>query len=75
MDDEQRLSALELKCGAIDVRLRDLETNDAVANERQKQVLRDLSEVKSTLTWLNRLMIGGIVLGIITFIVKGGLVI
>jgi len=75
MDDEQRLSALESKYAALDVRLRGLETNDAVDHERQKQVLRDLSEVKSTLTWLNRLMIGGIVLGIITFIVKGGLVI
>lgn len=74
MNDEQRLSALELKCGTIDVRLRDLETNDAVGNERQKQVLRDLSEVKATLTWLNRLLIGGIVVGVITFIVKGGLV-
>jgi len=74
MNEDQRLSALETKCIGIEERIHTLETNDAVEQERHKQVLRDSNEVKSTLLWINRLLLGGFVVSIVTFVVKGGLV-
>ncbi len=41
-------------------------------DERFARVELSLQSVNGTLTWINRLIIGGIIMGIIAFMVKGG---
>ena len=40
--------------------------------EKLDGVSSSVNEVKATLTWLNRILIGGIVLGIVGYMMRGG---
>lgn len=54
-------------------RLRNLEVDAAKAAVQSANIDDRLSEIQSGVTWLNRLVIGGIVGGIVAFIIAGGL--
>ena len=58
----------------IEARLVKLETDHAVDAERYRQIVKRLDAIDGHLGWIFKLLIGGIVGALITFIVKGGLV-
>ena len=53
----------------------DLKVRMAVAESNIKEIKEDVSSIKGNTTWILRLIIGGIVGAVITFIAKGGLTI
>jgi hypothetical protein len=62
---EIRVTALELWKNAIEIA-------NAARAEREKGVDEKLAAIGSTLTWLNRLIIGAIVMAMLLFALKGG---
>lgn len=50
-----------------------LETRMAVAERDISAITNTLSKIDSNTTWIVRLLVGGIVMGIIGFIIQGGI--
>ena len=55
-----------------DGRIRMLETQQAVSDERAASIKISLDEIRDGQRWLIRLVIGGIVAGVIAFLIRGG---
>ena len=56
-----------------DGRIRTLETKDAASAVSVRGIERRLDQIEGTLTWLVRLIIGAIVLGVLAFALNGGM--
>ncbi|TWH28081.1 MULTISPECIES: hypothetical protein [unclassified Aminobacter] len=69
---EQRLTALETWQRQRDIDSARHDERWKNMDERFARVELSLQSVNGTLTWINRLIIGGIIMGIIAFMVKGG---
>ena len=63
---EQRISKLEAD-------MVDVKTRLAVAESNIKDMREDISAIKSNTTWILRLIIGGIVGAVLSFIIQGGM--
>lgn len=50
----------------------DLKTRMAVAESSIKEIKEDVSSIKDNTIWILRLIVGGLIGAIITFIVQGG---
>jgi len=50
----------------------DMKTRVAVAESNIKEIREDISGIKDNTTWILRLVIGGIIGAIITFLASGG---
>jgi Haemolysin XhlA len=50
----------------------DVKTRLAVAESNIKDMREDISAIKNNTTWILRLIIGGIVGALLTFIIQGG---
>ncbi len=57
---------------AVEGRVSKLELSDAVTNERMNSIQKSLGKIDSNTSWIMRLIISGIILAIMTFLVKGG---
>ena len=57
----------------VEHRLASLETQNAVAAVHQGNVAERLTAIEDTLKWLMRLVVGGLILGLITYVIQGGL--
>ena len=57
---------------AIETRLIAAETRNAVDDVHRQNVEKRLSAIEDTLKWLVRLIIGGMVMGLLAFLLKGG---
>lgn len=57
----------------IETRLTVVETRVAVAAAHQGNTADRLSGIEDTLKWLVRLVLGGLILGMMTYILQGGL--
>ena len=57
---------------AHDGRIRLLETQQAVADERAASIKTSLDEIRDGQRWLIRLVVGGIAAGVLAFLIKGG---
>lgn len=68
----QKLDQQGTKLDNHDQRITDLEKNQAVSNERQLGMQASLSKIDNNTTWLVRLIIGAIIAGLLTFMLKGG---
>ena len=66
MDDKQRLSNLEVKIESIVIRL-------AVAESNIQEIKNDIDGIKDNTTWILRLVVGGLIGGVISFILGGGI--
>lgn len=64
--DEQRVSKLEHD-------MTDVKTRLAVAESNIREIREDIGGIKDNTTWILRLLIGGLVGAMLTFIIKGGL--
>ena len=51
----------------------DVKTRLAVAESNIKDMREDISAIKSNTTWILRLIIGGIVGAVLSFIIQGGM--
>ena len=50
-----------------------LKTRVAVAESSIKEIKEDVSSIKDNTTWILRLVVGGLIGAIITFIIQGGI--
>ncbi|MFB2531016.1 hemolysin XhlA family protein [Paracoccus sp. p3-h83] len=55
-----------------DSRIVKLETQQAVAAERAENIQRSLQKIEDNLGWLIKLVIGGILAGVVAFLIRGG---
>ncbi|WP_209121495.1 hemolysin XhlA family protein [Alkalihalobacillus sp. BA299] len=52
-----------------DERIRNLEIRMATQEQRMDTVATDVKEIKNTLTWLNRLVLGALVVQILSLVI------
>ncbi|SPT99266.1 XpaF1 protein [Lysinibacillus capsici] len=64
---EQRMERLETD-------MTDVKTRLAVAESNIKEIREDIGGIKDNTTWILRLVIGGLVGALLTFIIKGGMI-
>lgn len=76
----RNLAQLHQRHDAQDQRLKDhekrmaaLEVDSAGHALRYREIDRRLTDIQSTITWFNRLVMAGLIGGILTFILNGGL--
>lgn len=56
----------------LEERVRHLEVRQAMTEQRMDSMAQDVKEIKNTLTWLNRLAVGAIVVAVINLVLKVG---
>lgn len=59
----------------LSARVTVLETKDAVDEVHRGNIITRLSSIEDTLKWLVRLAVGGLLMGLVAFVVNGGLII
>ena len=64
---------LSNRVGSLETRLNAIEKDLAVTTSEFLSLKSDLSEIKGSLTWVTRLILGALILGIVGFITAGGL--
>lgn len=69
---EQRVAKLEADVTMLRDDMVDVKTRLAVAESNIRDMKEDISTIKSNTTWILRLIIGGIVGALLTFIIQGG---
>jgi predicted nucleic acid-binding Zn-ribbon protein len=69
---EQRVAKLEADVTMLRDDMVDVKTRLAVAESNIKDMREDISAIKNNTTWILRLIIGGIVGALLTFIIQGG---
>jgi len=53
----------------LEERVRKVEVRQAMAEQRMDTVSQDVKDIKNTLTWLNRLVIGALVVQIVSLVI------
>jgi chaperonin cofactor prefoldin len=56
----------------LDDRIRNIEVRMAMVEQRQDTTSQDVKEIKNTLTWLNRIALGGLIAGVLNLVLKVG---
>lgn len=69
---EGRLSDAHRRLSDHDARIMSVERDQAIFAERITTMVETLKDIKGTITWLNRTIIGGILMAALAFVVKGG---
>lgn len=69
---EQRVAKLETDVDMLRSDMVDVKTRLAVAESNIKDMREDIGTIKNNTTWILRLIIGGIVGALLTFIIQGG---
>ena len=59
----------------MEARITKLETTSAVEEERHRGYTRRLDAIDGHLSWILKLLVGSILMALITFMLKGGMVI
>lgn len=68
----RRLDAHDARHVKSDERLTALEIHSAREAERSQNIVRSLAKIEAGITWITRLVIGGLIAGIVTFLLSGG---
>jgi hypothetical protein len=68
MDEEKILE----KIYNLDARINSVEKMQAVTHTEFVQIKGDLSDIKGSITWVTRLIIGALILALIGFMLSGG---
>jgi len=69
---EQRVTKLENDVDMLRNDMVDVKTRLAVAESNIKDMREDIGTIKNNTTWILRLIIGGIVGAVLSFILRGG---
>lgn len=64
---------LEKKVYSLETRITLVEKNQAVSHVEFAQIKNDLKEIKGSLGWVTKLIIGALLLALITFMLGGGI--
>ena len=64
---------LEQRVAKLEADMVDVKTRLAVAESNIKDMREDISAIKSNTTWILRLIVGGIVGAVLSFIIQGGM--
>ncbi len=75
MTEEEWKSRVTTQLAGIDKRLRELEKAEAVDDVVRRGIDIRLQAIEDTLKWLVRLVIGGLLIGLISAIIQGGLLV
>ena len=67
-----RLKSQEGRLDGHDGRIRQLETQQAVSAERAENIQKSLTKIEDGIGWANKLIIGGILAGVVGFLIRGG---
>lgn len=70
---EGRISDAHRRLSDHDGRIAAVERDQAIFVERINTMIESLKEIKGTITWLNRTIIGGILMAAVAFLISGGL--
>ncbi|AKM19790.1 hemolysin XhlA [Geobacillus sp. 12AMOR1] len=70
---EQRVAKLEADVTMLRDDMVDVKTRLAVAESNIKDMREDIGTIKNNTTWILRLIIGGIVGAVLSFILRGGI--
>lgn len=70
---EQRVAKLEADVDMLRSDMVDVKTRLAVAESNIKDMREDIGTIKNNTTWILRLIIGGIVGAVLSFIIQGGM--
>jgi hypothetical protein len=73
MSDE--LSGLSARVRVLEGKMSDIESGVAVIGSEFLNLKTDLKDIKDAISWVNRLIIGTLVTGIIYFVISGGLLV
>jgi hypothetical protein len=63
---------LEERMNDVEKRVAIVESASAVHTSESTSIKSDLKDIKDSLTWVTRLIIGSLILAIVAFIVAGG---
>lgn len=63
---------MENRVAKLEADMMDVKTRLAVAESNIKDMREDISAIKSNTTWILRLIVGGIVGAVLSFIIQGG---
>ena len=69
---EQRVAKLETDVDMLRSDMVDVKTRLAVAESNIKDMREDIGTIKNNTTWILRLIVGGIVGAVLSFIIRGG---
>lgn len=69
---QDHLLQVHRRLDAQDTRISKLETQAAVAAERAENIQRSLQKIEDSIGWLIRLVVGGILAGVVAFLIRGG---
>ncbi len=72
-ESQERLQEAHRRLDRHEGRIQRLETDNAVSEERYRNIEKILEKIQSTNIWVVRLIIGSIITGVIAFIMAGGL--
>ena len=64
---------MEQRVAKLEADMVDVKTRLAVAESNIRDMKEDISTIKSNTTWILRLIIGGIVGAVLSFIIQGGM--
>ena len=64
---------MEQRVAKLEADMVDVKTRLAVAESNIKDMRADISAIKNNTTWILRLIIGGIIGALLTFIIRGGI--
>ena len=67
-----RIDQAHSRLDALETRTTKLEIHSAGETVRSQNIEKSLTEIQSGITWINRLVIGGIILGAVGFMISGG---
>lgn len=70
---EQRIAKLETDVDTLRSDMVDVKTRLAVAESHIKDMREDIGTIKNNTTWILRLVVGGIVGAVLSFIIRGGI--
>jgi hypothetical protein len=69
---DQRIAKLETDVDMLHNDMVDVKTRLAVAESNIRDMREDIGTIKSNTTWILRLIIGGIMGAVLSFILRGG---
>ena len=67
-----QLLQVHRRLDAHDSRIVKLETQQAVAAAQAEHIQKSLEEIEGGISWLIKLVIGGIIAGVVAFLIRGG---
>tara|TARA_R110000796_G_scaffold4202_1_gene15909 strand:- start:254 stop:478 length:225 start_codon:yes stop_codon:yes gene_type:complete len=69
----EQLNGIDTRVRVLEEKVSDMEKGVAVVGAEFVNLKDDLREIKSGITWVQRLILGSLVSGILYFIISGGI--